>query len=95
MELGSLNLPGFARSAMGDYVDQLLESVEEINTLLAEAEVDVQAITIGDDRLVVTGVQRGGPEITATSLLTDLAAAAAAARALRRTRRRRCSARGR
>jgi lysophospholipase L1-like esterase len=79
MELGSLNLPGFARSAMGDYVDQLLESVEEINTLLAEAEVDVQAITIGDDRLVVTGVQRGGPEVTATSLLTDLAAAAAAA----------------
>lgn len=78
MELGSLNLPGFARSAMGDYVDQLLESVEEINTLLAEAEVDVQAITIGDDRLVVTGVQRGGSEITATSLLTDLAAAAAA-----------------
>jgi lysophospholipase L1-like esterase len=79
MELGSVNLPGFARSAMGDYVDQLLESVEEINTLLAEADVDVQAITIGDDRLVVTGVQRGGPEITATSLLTDLAAAAAAA----------------
>ena len=78
MELGSLNLPGFARSAMGDYVDQLLESVEEINTLLAEAEVDVQAITIGDDRLVVTGVQRGRAEITATSLLTDLAAAAAA-----------------
>jgi len=78
MELGSLNLPGFARSAMGDYVDQLLESVEQINTLLAEAEVDVQAITIGDDRLVVTGVQRGGAEITATSLLTDLAAAAAA-----------------
>ena len=78
MDLGSLHLPGFARNAMGDYVDQLLESVEQINTLLAEAEVDVQAITIGDDRLVVTGVQRGGPEITATSLLTDLAAAAAA-----------------
>ena len=79
MELGSLNLPGFARGAVGDYVDQLLESVEEVNALLAEAEVDVQAITIGGDRLVITGVQRGGPEVTATSLLTDLAAAAAAA----------------
>jgi lysophospholipase L1-like esterase len=78
MELGSVNLPGFARSAMGDYVDELLSSVEEINTLLAEAEVDVQAITLGGDRLVVTGVQRGGPEITAASLLTDLAAEAAA-----------------
>jgi lysophospholipase L1-like esterase len=79
MELGSLNLPGFARGAVGDYVDQLLTSVEEINDLLAEAEVDVQAISIGDDRLVVTGVQRGGATVTATSLLTDLAAAAAAA----------------
>ena len=79
MELGSLNLPGFAREAVGDYVAQLLESIEEVNALLAEAEVDVQAITIGGDRLVITGVQRGGPEITATSLLTDLAAAAAAA----------------
>lgn len=78
MDLGSLRLPGFARGAMGDYVDQLLESVEEVNDLLAEAEVDVQAITIGGDRLVVTGVQRGGPEITATALLTDLAGAAAA-----------------
>ncbi|MBS1195380.1 MAG: hypothetical protein H6R33_100, partial [Actinobacteria bacterium] len=79
MELGSLNLPGFARGAVGDYVDQLLTSVEEINDLLAEAEVDVQAITIGDDQLVVTGVQRGGATVTATSLLADLAAAAAAA----------------
>lgn len=78
MELGSLNLPGFARGAAGDYVGRLLESIEEVNTLLAEAEVDVQAITIGGDRLVITGVQRGGPVVTATSLLTDLAAAAAA-----------------
>ena len=78
MELGSLNLPGFARGAVSDYVDQLLESVEQVNDLLAEAKVDVQSITIGGDRLVVTGVQRGGPVITATSLLTDLAAAAAA-----------------
>lgn len=78
MELGSLNLPGFARGAVGDYVDQLLDSIEEINTFLAEAEVDVQAITIGSDRLVVTGVQHGGPVVTATSLLTDLAAEAAA-----------------
>jgi len=78
MELGAVRLPGFARSAVADYVDQLLESIEQVNDLLAAAEVDVQAITIGDDRLVVTGVQRGGPVVTAASLLTDLAAAAAA-----------------
>ncbi len=76
--MGSVNLPGFARGAVADYVDQLLEGVEEINTLLAEAEVDVQSITVGDDRLVITGLQRGGPMVTATSLLADLAAQAAA-----------------
>jgi len=79
VELGSVNLPGFARGAVADYVDRLLEGVEEINTLLAEAEVDVQSIIVGDDRLVITGLQRGGPMVTATSLLADLAAAAAAA----------------
>ncbi|OFW55192.1 MAG: hypothetical protein A2V75_03330 [Actinobacteria bacterium RBG_16_70_17] len=78
LEMGSVNLPGFARGAVADYVDQLLEGVEEINTLLAEAEVDVQSITVGDDRLVITGLQRGGPMVTATSLLADLAAQAAA-----------------
>ncbi|HUU61960.1 MAG TPA: SGNH/GDSL hydrolase family protein [Acidimicrobiia bacterium] len=78
LELGSINLPGFARGAVADYVDRLLDGIEEINTLLAEAEVDVQSITVGDDRLVITGLQRGGPIVTATSLLTDLAAQAAA-----------------
>ena len=78
LEMGAVNLPGFAREAVADYVDQLLEGVEEINTLLAEAEVDVQSITVGDDRLVITGLQRGGPLVTATSLLADLAAQAAA-----------------
>ncbi|MBS1195469.1 MAG: hypothetical protein H6R33_189 [Actinobacteria bacterium] len=79
LDLGSVHLPGFARGAVADYIDQLLEGVEEVNDLLAEAEVDVQSITIGDDRLVVTGLQRGGPVVTATSLLEDLAAEAAAA----------------
>jgi lysophospholipase L1-like esterase len=79
LQLGAINLPGFARGAMTDYVDQLLDGVEELNTLLAEAAVDVQAISLGADRLVITGVQRGGPTVTATSLLADLAAQAAAA----------------
>jgi lysophospholipase L1-like esterase len=59
LELGSINLPGFARGAVADYVD-------------------VQSITVGDDRLVITGLQRGGPMVTPTSLLADLAAQAAA-----------------
>jgi len=78
LEMGSLRLPGIARGAVTDYVDRLLRGIEEINTLLAEAEVDVQSITIGEDRLVVTGLQRGGPVVTAASLLEDLAARAAA-----------------
>jgi lysophospholipase L1-like esterase len=79
LDLGSVHLPGFARGAVADYIDQLLEGVEEVNALLAEAEVDVQSITIGDDRLVITGLQRGGSPVTSTSLLEDLAAEAAAA----------------
>lgn len=79
LEMGSVRLPGIARGAVTDYVDRLLRGIEDINTLLAEAEVDVQSIAIGDDRLVVTGLQRGGPVVTAAALLEDLAARAAAA----------------
>lgn len=78
LEMGSVRLPGFARGAVTDYVDRLFRGIEEINTLLAEAEVDVQSITIGGDRLVVTGLQRGGTVVTAASLLQDLVAQAAA-----------------
>jgi lysophospholipase L1-like esterase len=79
VELGSLRLPGFARGAVADYIDHLLDSVEQINALLADAQVDVQSIIIGDDRLVVTGVQQGGETLTASSVLDELAALAAAA----------------
>lgn len=78
VELGSLNLPGFARGAVADYIEELLGSVEEVNTLLAEAEVDVQSIALADDRLVVTGVHRGAETVTAEALLAELAAQAAA-----------------
>lgn len=79
LDLGSVHLPGFARGAVADYVDRLLDGVEEVNNLLAESKVDVQSIAVGDDRLVVTGLQRGGPVITAQSLLDNLAAEAAEA----------------
>jgi lysophospholipase L1-like esterase len=77
MELGSLRLPGIARNAVEDYVDSLLDSVEDLNTMLADAEVDVQSITIGDDRIVVTGVQEAGPGPTSAAVLAGLANQAA------------------
>jgi lysophospholipase L1-like esterase len=79
VELGSLRLPGFARGAVAGYIDHLLDSVEQINALLADAQVDVQSIIIGNDRLVVTGVQQGGETLTASSVLDELGALAAAA----------------
>jgi len=77
IELGAINLPGFAESAIEDYIDELLGSVEDVNSLLKEAGADVQSITIGDDRIVVTGVQDGNALITSQVLLNSLAAQAA------------------
>jgi len=76
IELGAINLPGFAENAIEDYVDELIGSVEDVNTLLLEADVDVQSITIGDDRIVITGVQESSTLITSQTLLNTLAAQA-------------------
>ncbi len=79
VELGSLSLPGIAAGAIEDAVDDLLSRVSDINTLLAEAEADVQSISIGDDRLVITGSQAGARIITSASLLDALQEQAAGA----------------
>ncbi len=79
VELGALNLPGIAANAIEDAVDDLLARVSDINSLLAEAEADVQSISIGDDRIVITGTQSGAAILTSESLLTGLQEQAAAA----------------
>jgi lysophospholipase L1-like esterase len=72
VEMGSLNLPKLGESAMEDAIDDLLGSVTDINELLADSDVDVQSVTIGNDRIVVTGTQPSGSLITSASLLDDL-----------------------
>lgn len=78
VEIGALNVPGLAAGAVETAVDDLLARVSDLNDLLAEAEADVQSITIGDDRLIITGTQAGGRLLTSAELLAGLQEQAAA-----------------
>lgn len=75
LDLGSVTLPGLAQGA----VEDLVESVADLNTALADNRADVQAITLGDDRIVIVGTQGGGDLLTSEALLADLQAQAEAA----------------
>jgi lysophospholipase L1-like esterase len=81
VELGDLNVPGIAAGAIEDAVDDLLGRVSDVNELLAAADADVQSISIGDDRLVITGTQGSEAVLTSASLLAGLQEQAAAASA--------------
>lgn len=74
LELGPLDLPGIGRGA----VEDLLAGVADLNEVLGGLDADVQSITIGDDRIVVTGTHPAGELITSTDLLQSLADRAAA-----------------
>ncbi len=73
VSLGRLALPGVATGAM----EELIDTVLDLNERLAESRADVQSITIGDDRILVTGTQGGGEMLTADALLDALAENAA------------------
>lgn len=75
LDLGSVRLPGLAEGAIAD----LVESVADLNSALAENRADVQAITLGDDRIVIVGTQGGGELLTSGALLADLQSQAQAA----------------
>jgi lysophospholipase L1-like esterase len=74
VSLGNLSLPGIATGAMED----LVETVLDLNDRLDEVGADIQAIDIGDGRVLVTGTQGDGEILTAASLLDALAENAAA-----------------
>lgn len=74
VSLGRLSLPGLASGAMED----LIETVLDLNKRLAEVGADVQALEIGDGRVLVSGTQGDGSVLTARSLLDALAENAAA-----------------
>jgi lysophospholipase L1-like esterase len=75
IDLGSLRLPGLAEGA----VEDLIESITDLNETLAAEQADVQFIEIGDDRIVITGTQGTGDLLTSAVLLAGLRDQAAAA----------------
>jgi lysophospholipase L1-like esterase len=79
LEMGALNLPGIGQNAMEEAIDSLLEQVADVNELLADADAEVQSITIGNDRIVITGVHAAGAVITSDTLLAGIRQQAASA----------------
>lgn len=73
VDVGSLKLPGLAEGALED----LVESVADLNDVLERNRADVQSIVLADDRLVITGTQGGGDLLTSDDLLDALADQAA------------------
>lgn len=74
VSLGNLTLPGLATGAMED----LVETILDLNDRLAEYRADIQSLHIGGGRVVVTGTQATGALLTAEALLGALAENAAA-----------------
>jgi hypothetical protein len=66
--LGNLALPGIARGAMGD----VIETVFNLNDRLAEVGADVQALEIGQGRVLIVGAQAGGELLSAPALLAAI-----------------------
>jgi lysophospholipase L1-like esterase len=69
---GMFNLPGVAKGAIED----VIEEVSDLNSILAESRATVQSLTLANDRLTVTGTQADGELLTSASLLSGLAAQA-------------------
>ena len=79
LEMGALNLPSVGQNAMEEAIDGLLEQVTDVNELLSENQAQVQSITIGNDRIVITGVRSADTVITSETLLAGIQAQAASA----------------
>ena len=66
--LGNFNLPGIATGA----VEDLIETVTDLNDRLAEAQANIQALEIGGGRVLIVGTQGDGEFLTSTDLLDAL-----------------------
>ncbi len=66
--LGNFNLPGIATGA----VEDLIETVTDLNERLAEAQADIQALDIGGGRVLIVGTQGDGDLLTSIDLLNAL-----------------------
>ncbi len=68
VDLGNFKIPGLAKGAVRD----LIEAVTDLNETLEEHNADVQSVFIGENKVVVTGVQGDGELVTLGSLLGRL-----------------------
>ncbi len=68
VDLGNLRVPGLARGA----VEDLVQSVTDLNKRLEENDADVQALEIGSGRVLVVGVSGSGKLVTLGGLLEGL-----------------------
>lgn len=73
VDLGALSVPGLAEGAIED----LVESVADLNETLERKQADVQSVALANDRVVITGTQGTGDLLTAGTLLDGLAQQAA------------------
>ena len=71
--IGNLTLPGVATGAIEDIIDTVLD----VNERLAENKADIQAIEIGSDRVLIVGTQGDGELLTSGDLLNAIAENAA------------------
>jgi lysophospholipase L1-like esterase len=67
--IGNLNLPGVATGAIEDIIDTVLD----LNDTLAENQADVQAVEIGAERVIIIGTQGDGDLLTSADLLGAIA----------------------
>ena len=75
VSVGSFDVPGLAQTSL----EELVERLADFNETVASADADVQSITLGDDRLIITGTQTSTDLLTSAALLDGLSLAAASA----------------
>lgn len=68
IEVGMFTVPGVARSALEDMIADLAD----LQAALAEEGADVQDVVIGNDRIVVTGTNRGDGAVDASSVIAAI-----------------------
>ena len=68
IDVGMFRLPGIGRSA----VEEMIESLADLETAVAREGADIQEITIGGGKIVITGVNHTGGTIRAADIIAGL-----------------------
>jgi lysophospholipase L1-like esterase len=68
IDAGMFHLPGVARGA----VEDMIEDLTDLQDALAEEGAEVQQILIGNDRIIVSGVNRSAGDVDMTTVLSGI-----------------------